>query len=99
MTGKTTPSKGMPRVSFTTNLERHLHIAPLTVKATTVAGTLAEVFTAYPNARDYFVDELGQLRKHVAIFVDGEMVRDRARLTDAVQATSEVWIFQALSGG
>lgn len=89
----------MPRVSFTANLERHLHIAPLAVSSTTVAGALEEVFTAYPNARDYLVDERGQLRKHVAIFVDGEMVRDREHLTDAVKATSEVWIFQALSGG
>jgi hypothetical protein len=35
----------------------------------------------------------------VAIFVDGQMIGDRVRLTDPVHAGSEVYVIQALSGG
>jgi len=39
------------------------------------------------------------LRKHVNIFVKEEMVADRAKLSDRVEANSRVLIMQALSGG
>ena len=39
------------------------------------------------------------LRKHMAIFVDGRMIRDRARLADPVNERSTIHVFQALSGG
>jgi hypothetical protein len=35
----------------------------------------------------------------MAIFVDGQMIRDRTRLADAVTDTSTIYVFQALSGG
>jgi hypothetical protein len=35
----------------------------------------------------------------MAIFVDGQMIRDRARLGDTVRDTSTIYVFQALSGG
>jgi hypothetical protein len=33
------------------------------------------------------------------VFVDGQTIRDRAGLTDAVAETSTIYVFQALSGG
>jgi hypothetical protein len=45
------------------------------------------------------LDEQSGLRKHITIFVDGRMIRDRARLSDAVNESSTVFVFQALSGG
>jgi len=33
------------------------------------------------------------------IFVDGEIIRDRARLSDPVTGSSQIHVFQALSGG
>jgi sulfur carrier protein ThiS len=35
----------------------------------------------------------------MVIFVDGQIIRDRARLTDAVSETSRISVIQALSGG
>jgi len=35
----------------------------------------------------------------MTIFVDGRMIHDRTRLTDAVNESSTVYVFQALSGG
>ena len=46
-----------------------------------------------------YQDERGRLRKHVTIWIDGERVRDREELGDALGPDSEVHILQALSGG
>jgi molybdopterin synthase sulfur carrier subunit len=39
------------------------------------------------------------VRKHMNVFVDGRQVRDRERLGDPVDAASEIYVMQALSGG
>jgi hypothetical protein len=36
------------------------------------------------------LDDQGAVRKHVVVFVDGTAIRDRARLSDAVNPTSEI---------
>jgi molybdopterin converting factor small subunit len=89
----------VPRVVFTSNLQRHLSCPEAQVAAGTVASALAQVFAAQPQARSYVLDEQGHLRKHVVVFVDGRRVRDRERLTDAVGEASEVYVLQALTGG
>jgi len=89
----------MARVVFTSNLQRHVRCAETVVAPGSVASVLAEVFSAQPQARAYVLDEQGQLRKHVTVFVDGRRVRDRERLSDAVGESSEVYVMQALTGG
>jgi hypothetical protein len=53
----------------------------------------------WPRLRGYVLDDQGALRHHMMVFVDGEPIRDRARLSDLVRPTSEVYVMQALSGG
>lgn len=89
----------MPRVIFTSNLQRHVSVPEQEVDAATVAQALAAVFAETPRARGYVVDEQGHVRKHIAIYVDGRRIADRAHLTDAVGPHSEICVFQALSGG
>ena len=89
----------MPRVVFTSNLQRHVDCPETQVAAGTVRTALAQVFAAQPQARGYVLDEQGHLRKHVVIFVDGQRVRDRERLDDTVRESSEVYVMQALTGG
>ena len=60
---------------------------------------LDAVFAGNPQARGYVLDEQGELRKHMAIFLDGKMILDRARLSDPVQPDSKLYVMQALSGG
>jgi sulfur-carrier protein len=50
----------------------------------------------FPGLCFRVVDEQGQLRKHMRIFVNDEMTRD---LGVAVNDTDEVTLLQALSGG
>jgi len=89
----------MPRIVFTANLRRHVDCPELEVAGRTVAEVLASAFAVVPQVRGYVLDEQGQVRKHVAIYVDGRRLIDRIRLSDDVTATSEVWVLQALSGG
>jgi molybdopterin converting factor small subunit len=89
----------MPRVVFTSNLQRHVNCPETEVTAGSLRSVLAQVFAAQPQARGYVLDEQGHLRKHVTVFIDGQRVRDRERLEEAVGASSEVYVMQALTGG
>jgi sulfur-carrier protein len=89
----------MPRVVFTSNLQRHVNCPEARVAPGTVGSALAQVFAAQPQARGYVLDEQGHLRKHVVVFVDGQRVRDRERLSDPVGEASEIYVLQALTGG
>ena len=89
----------MPRVVFTSNLQRHVACPDSEVAGETVAQALAAVFAAAPQVRDYVLDEQGHVRKHVHIYVDGQRIADRQRLSDAVEPRSEICVLQALSGG
>jgi hypothetical protein len=89
----------MPTVRFTENIQRHVACPTLRV----AGGTLREVLEAYfrenERARGYVLDDQGQLREHMAVFVDGELVRGRRDLGRPVPADAIVDLIQALSGG
>ncbi len=89
----------MPRVVFTPNLQRHVACPAVDVAGATVREALERVFVDNPRLRGYVVDEHGALRKHMAVFVDGQQLVDRAALSDAVTAGAEIYVMQALSGG
>jgi molybdopterin synthase sulfur carrier subunit len=89
----------MARVVFTPNVQRHVGCPEAQAAGHTVREVLESVFAVNPQARGYVLDDQSALRKHMAIFVDGRMIRDRTQLADAVRETSTVYVFQALSGG
>lgn len=89
----------MGRVSFTANLQRHVACPSAEVSAATVREALEQVFATTPRLRSYLLDEHGRLRRHVNIYVNETPLRDRARLSDPLAASDEVFVFQALSGG
>lgn len=65
-------------------------------QGTTVAELLADLDRQFPGIRFRMVDEQGQLRTHMKVFVNQDATRD---LTTSVRGTDEVTIMQALSGG
>ena len=89
----------MPRVTFPAVLQRHVACPPVDVGGATVAEALDAAFATYPRVRGYLLDEQGALRPHVAVFVDGEVLRDRERLRDRVGPRGRIDVLQALSGG
>ncbi len=62
----------------------------------TVAELLADLDLQFPGIRFRMVDEQGQLRTHMKVFVNQDATRD---LTTSVGGTDEITIMQALSGG
>jgi len=89
-------------VEWTSHLKTHfpeLGSGPLRLGGSTVAEVLASLDQQAPGIEFYVCDELGRLRRHVNIFVDGEMIVDRRRLSDQVGDGTRVLIMQALSGG
>ena len=90
----------MPTVKFTYALRRFFPgIKPVTVQANSLTALLESLEKHYPGMRHYIVDERGALRRHVNIFIDGELIKDRRQLSDTFSENSEVYIMQALSGG
>ena len=89
----------MPRVVFTENLQRHVACEPTDVEGRTVREVLDAVFAHNERARGYVLDEQGAVRKHMIVFVNGTMTRDRVGLSDAVPPDGTVYVMQALSGG
>ena len=89
----------MPRLKFTATLARHRDAPTIQTAGATVREALDTGLADDPFLRAYVLDEQGRLRKHVNIFVDGQKVADRLRLTDPVAPHSEIYILQALSGG
>lgn len=89
----------MALVVFTKNLQRHVECPPTVATGSTVGEVLDAVFEGLPLLRGYVVNERGSLRKHMSIFVDGELIVDRRTLSDAVNEDSEIYVMQALSGG
>ena len=90
----------MPTVKFTYALKRFFPgLQQTAARGKTLSDIIAEMEAAYPGLRSYVLDEQGQLRKHVNIFIDGAMIKDKAKLTDTFHDNSEIYIMQALSGG
>ena len=89
----------MASVHFTPNLARHTECPTATLSATTVAELLERYFERWPGVRGFVLDDQGEVRKHIKVLVDGRNLRDRHRLSDGLAENSEVYVFQALSGG
>jgi molybdopterin converting factor small subunit len=89
----------MARVVFTPNIQRHVACPEAEAAGATVREVLDGVFAANPQARSYVLDDQGALRRHMTIFINGVMISDRKGLGEAVDETSTIYVFQALSGG
>jgi len=89
----------MPRVEFAPALTRHVACPAQDVSASTLRDALLRSFEAAPAMRHYVLDEQGAVRKHVAVFVNAQMIRDRAALDLPLAPGDKVMVIQALTGG
>lgn len=89
----------MPHVEFAPHLQRHVLCPPQTVDAGTLRAALEAAFAAAPALRAYVLDDQGAVRRHVAVFVNGELLHDRGRLERALAPADRIYVAQALSGG
>jgi molybdopterin synthase sulfur carrier subunit len=89
----------MPTIHVTSHLRRVALVGPTRVEAATLGAALDAYFAAAPKVRSYILDDQGRLRRHVAVFIDGELLTDKGDLGRRVAPTSEIYVMQALSGG
>ena len=89
----------MATVHFTRWLKGVAPSGPVEIEGETVGRVLDRLFAENEGARNYVLDEQGQLRKHVCIFLDGERLAHKAALAAPIAANSEIYVMQALSGG
>lgn len=89
----------MPKVLFTSALQRFLDASSTEIAAATVSEALAGVFAKRPALKGYILDDQGAVRRHVNVFVNGQPVLDRIGLSDPVGESDEIYVFQALTGG
>jgi len=67
--------------------------------AHSVSEALSLLWADCPAIRDRMVTELGELRPHINIFVDGESIRYSGGFGTPVRDGAEIFILPALSGG
>jgi hypothetical protein len=89
----------MAHLFFAAAIQRHIPVPERDVAASSVDEALAAAFADEPRLRGYILDDQGALRRHLSVFVDGNPLRDRRRLSDPVDAHSRIYVVQALSGG
>ncbi|AKC70451.1 MoaD/ThiS family protein [Pandoraea oxalativorans] len=89
----------MATVIFAPAIQRHVPVDEQHVEGLNVHDALAQCVAQTPALRGYLFNDQGRLRPHVAVFVDGRLIRDRHTLGDALTGASSIYVAQALSGG
>jgi sulfur carrier protein ThiS len=92
-------TRRLPSIAFTAHLRSVGPERPADCDGATLAEMLDAMSGDYPRLKDYLLDDQGRLRKHVAVFVDGVMLARDSALRRALDPSSQVYVFQALSGG
>jgi sulfur-carrier protein len=67
--------------------------------AASISDALLLLWRECPGVRDRVITELGEVRPHVNIFVDGENIRDAHGLSTLVREGAEIFILPSVSGG
>ena len=73
--------------------------ADLTSDGESVAGCLAELDQRFPGFSDRILDDEGEVRRFVNLFVNGEDIRFLQGLVTIVKAGDELSIVPAMAGG
>ncbi len=89
----------MTTLRFTPNLARLVDAPPADLQGATLREVLESYFQSHPRVRGYVLDDQGALRKHVAIFINQELILDRVTLSDPIGEHDAIFVAQALSGG
>jgi sulfur-carrier protein len=72
---------------------------PIAGAPSTVLSALEALWQLHPALRDRIVDEQGEVRQHINIFVGNEAIRFADGLQTAVPTNIEILIVPAVSGG
>src|SRR5215472_15461297 len=77
----------------------HPNICTIHEVGETDGDVLSALWNLYPGVRDRVVNEQGQIRQHINIFIGNENIRYSGGLTSPVSEGAEISIVPAVSGG
>lgn len=90
----------MVTVEFAASLRRHVYCAPQSAAPGSLRTVLDAALAAAPaELRHYVLDDQGDIRKHVAVFINKTMVLNRQKLDQELVSGDNVLVIQALTGG
>jgi MoaD family protein len=84
---------------FLTDFTNGARQVRMDLPAATVNSALQELWKVHVGLRDRVVNEQGQLRQHVNIFVNSENVRRLNSLATEIKDGDEITILPSVSGG
>ncbi len=68
-------------------------------KARSLADAMRLLGVEYPKVHDRIITELGEVRPHINLFIDGDSFRDAGGLGAPIRNGAEIIILPAVSGG
>jgi sulfur-carrier protein len=89
----------MVTVEFAPSLRRHVDCAAQQLTPGTLREVLDMALRGAPELAHYVFDDQRAVRKHVAVFINKQMVQDRVRLDQLLVDGDRVLVVQALTGG
>ena len=89
----------MAKVTLTANLKKYFPHRHLEVDGETVLAVLRKMDEIRPHFSSYILEDDAAIRRHVNIFIDGSMLRDKSHVNVPVGEHTQIHIMQALSGG
>jgi molybdopterin synthase sulfur carrier subunit len=69
------------------------------VNADTIGGVLAELQARFPGIQERLVDERGEVRRFVNVYVNGEDIRFLENQQTSLKEGDEISIIPAIAGG
>ena len=73
--------------------------AKLDIKANTIEETVNELTLNFPDLKKHLLDDKGQIRSFVNIFVGNDDIRNLEKEKTSVKADSVISIIPAIAGG
>ena len=90
----------MPIIHIPTPLQYYTNgQAEVTTSGKTVAEGMQQLFTEYETLKKHMVDENGQLRSFVNLFVNDENVRELDGLNTVLHENDRLIIIPSIAGG
>ena len=89
----------MIRVVLTSNLQKYYPERDFEIEAHNLLDLLVKMDKTRPLFSAYIIEDDKAVRRHVNIFVNGVVLKDKSRLTDTLKDGTTIHIMQALSGG
>jgi molybdopterin synthase sulfur carrier subunit len=84
---------------FLTDFTAGRSVIVLETSPATVGAALAQLWEMYPGLRDRIVNERGEVRMHVNVFLKDENIRHKKLLETQLPENSEITILPSVSGG